>query len=214
MSIRGAPSVPAPAGRIIIGTPIIVVVSGPSGVGKDTLIERMAQMGHAHHFTITATTRPSRPGEREGVNHFFVTQDKFFNMVAANELLEWAHVYGNYYGVPKQQVRDAIARGQHVIVRVDVQGARRIREVLPEALFIFVTPPSLATLRAHLIKRGVNSPEDIERRLAAAKQEMMEADTFDYRVLNEEGRLDETVAEMARIIDWEANREPRRNIVL
>jgi len=212
--IRGASSVPAPAGRTVIGTPLIVVISGPSGVGKDTLIERMAQLGHGHHFTITATTRAPRPGEREGVNHFFVTQDSFFKMVAANELLEWAQVYGNYYGVPKQQVRGALARGQHVIVRVDVQGARRIREVLPEALFIFVTPPSLETLRAHLVKRGVNSPEDIERRLSAAKQEMAEADRFDYRVLNDEGQLDETVAEMAKIIDWEANREIPRKIVL
>jgi guanylate kinase len=190
------------------------VISGPSGVGKDTLIERMAALGHGHHFTITATTRSPRPGEKDGVNHFFVSRDQFFNMVAKKELLEWAEVYGNYYGVPKRQVRDALAGGRHVIVRVDVQGARRIREIVPEALFIFVTPPSLDTLREHLQKRGVNAPADIERRLAAAQVEIKEAATFDYSVENREGRLDETVAEVARVIEMESNRTPPRRMAL
>lgn len=190
------------------------MISGPSGVGKDTLIERMAALGHGHHFTVTATTRAPRPGEKEGVNHFFVSRDQFFSMVAKNELLEWAEVYGNYYGVPKQQVRDALAAGRHVIVRVDVQGARRIREIVPEALFIFVTPPSLETLHAHLVKRGVNSPDDIERRLAAAQVEIAEASAFDYSVENHEDRLDETVAEVATVIDRESRRSPSRKMVL
>ena len=188
------------------------MISGPSGVGKDTLIERMAALGHGHHFTITAPTRAPRPGENDGVNHFFVSRDQFFNMVARKELLEWAEVYGNYYGVPKQQVRDALARGRHVIIRVDVQGARRIREIVPQALFIFVTPPSLETLRAHLLKRGENSPADIERRLAAAQIEIAEAATFDYSVENHEDRLDETVAEVARGIEKESNRVPLRKV--
>jgi guanylate kinase len=193
-------------------TPLIVVISGPSGVGKDTLIERMAALGHDLHFTITATTRLPRPGEKEGVNHYFVTKDEFFNMVAKQELLEWAQVYGNYYGVPKQQVRAALKKGRHVIIRVDVQGARRIRQLVPEALFIFVVPPSLDILRGHLIRRGVNSSEDIERRLSAAKLEIAEADAFDYKVLNEEDRLDDTVAEVATIIDRESRRNPPRKI--
>ena len=195
-------------------TPLLVVISGPSGVGKDTLIERMAELGHDHHFTITATTRPPRPGEAEGVNHFFVTRDQFFNMVARGELLEWAQVYDNYYGVPKQQVRDALAKGRHVIIRVDVQGARRIREIVPEALFIFVMPPSLETLGRRLLKRGVNSQDDIEKRLAAAQQETAEAAAFDYTVVNKENRLDETVAEVAGTIDRESRRNPARKIAL
>jgi guanylate kinase len=191
---------------------LIVVISGPSGVGKDVLIERMAKLGHGHHFTITATTRAPRPGETEGVNHYFVSRDEFFNMVARGELLEWAQVYGNYYGVPRQQVRDALAQGRHAVVRVDVQGARRIREIAPEALFIFIMPPSMEVLRRHLERRGVNSEHDIRTRLEAAKREIDEARGFDYLVVNEEDRLDDTVAAVARIIAAESERQPPRTV--
>ena len=185
-------------------------MSGPSGVGKDTLIERMAELGHAHHFTVTATTRSPRPGERDGVNHHFLSHEQFLRMVENDELLEWALVYGNYYGVPKQQVRDALQEGRHVIMRVDVQGARRLRALMPEALFIFVMPPSLEVLRGHLERRGVNSEQEMEQRLKSARDELAEADLFDYRVVNHEHHLDDTVSEVAAIIDREARRDPPR----
>jgi guanylate kinase len=192
----------------------VVVISGPSGVGKDTLIERMAELGHRHHFTITATTREPRPGERDGINHHFVSRDEFINMIASDELLEWAEVFGNYYGVPRQQVRDALARGQHVLIRVDVQGARRLRELLPGALQIFVMPPSRSVLRKRLKERGVNSAEDMKRRLKAAQGEIQEAGLFDYVVVNEEGRLDDAVREVSEIFAKESRRQPSRNVTV
>jgi guanylate kinase len=131
-------------------------------------------------------------------------------MIAKDELLEWAEVYGNYYGVPKQQVRDALARGRHVIIRVDVQGARRLRQLLPEALQIFVMPPSIKVLRDRLEARGVNTEEDMENRLDAASREILESDEFDYCVVNEEDQLDEAVKQVTEIFHKESHRDPPR----
>ncbi len=195
-------------------TPLVVVISGPSGVGKDTLIERMAELGYDHHFTVTATTRSPRPGERDGVNHYFVDKEEFEGMISRDELLEWARVYGNYYGVPKQQVRDALRCGRHVVLRVDVQGSARLRSVVPEALFLFILPPSMEVLRTHLITRGVNSDEDIENRLAAAVEEMKQTDLYDYLLVNEEGMLDATAARVRTIIERESRRDPPRNVTI
>ena len=123
--------------------PLIVVVSGPSGVGKDTLLERMEELHSSlnFHFVVTATTRDPRSGERDGVNHHFLDREQFQDLIRDDALLEWAEVYDNYYGVPKAQVADALAAGKHVFVRVDVQGAARIRTLVPEALFVMVLPP-------------------------------------------------------------------------
>ena len=190
--------------------PLVVIISGPSGVGKDTLIERMSELGQHHHFTVTATTRPPRPGEQDGVNHQFLERDTFINMIARDELLEWAEIYGNYYGVPKQQVRDALSRGQHVLIRVDVQGARRLRQLLPEALQIFIMPPSMTVLRSRLEARGVNTEADMENRLEAANDEISESERFDYCVVNEENRLDDAAKQVSEIFRKESNREPPR----
>jgi guanylate kinase len=183
--------------------PLVVVISGPSGVGKDALLERMAKLGCDYHFTITTTTRAPRTGELDGVNHYFVSETRFQEMRDNNELLESARVYGNFYGVPKKQVNKALADGKNVLIRVDVQGAARLRSVIPQALFIFVLPPSLESLRQRLTDRGVNSNDEIQTRLAAARDELQEAEAFDYRIVNEEGELDSTVQNLRDIIERE-----------
>ena len=191
-------------------TPLVVVISGPSGVGKDVLIEGMAGRGLDYHFTVTATTRDPRPGEQEGVNHYFLNVDEFERAIAEDELLEWARVYGNYYGVPKQQVRDALSQGKHVIIRVDVQGALRIKELAPETLMIFIHPPNLQVLRERLERRGVNSESDISRRLDAAVAEIEHSSAFDRQVVNREGELDASVDEVIEIVYKESTRVPPR----
>ena len=192
--------------------PLVVVISGPSGVGKDTLLERMSEMGFDYHFTVTATTRAPRPGEICGVNHFFLTRDRFLEMVDNSELLEWARVFGNFYGVPKEQVRQALAKGTHVLIRVDVQGARRLRTIVPEAVFIFVAPPSTESLRVRLLERGVNSAEDMDTRLRAADVEIREASMFDHIVVNEDDKQDEAVVKVREIIRRESMRCPPRRV--
>ena len=196
--------------------PLIVVVSGPSGVGKDTLLERMAELKHdfKFHFVVTATTRPARDGEREGVNHHFLTRERFKEMIEQNELLEWAEVYGNFYGVPRTQVREALRAGKHVLCRVDVQGAERLRALVPDAVFVFVMPPNLEVLRERLLARNQDTPESIERRMAAAESEIDQAKYFDYEVVNEDGMLDESVHCLVRIIEEESRRQPPRRIAV
>jgi guanylate kinase len=193
--------------------PIVVVISGPSGVGKDVMIDRMIESDRiGFHFTVTATTRDPRPGEKDGINHHFVTVDDFVNLIANDDLLEWAQVYGNYYGVPKKQVRDALTAGNHVILRVDVQGAKRLSEIIPEALLIFIIPPSLDVLKSHLEKRGVDLEVEMTKRLAAANEEISQAHLFDFTVTNEEDCLDDTVNEVVEIIESESQRIPPRRV--
>ncbi len=190
-----------------------MIVSGPSGVGKDVMIDRMIESDRfGFHFTVTATTRNPRTGEQDGVNHHFMTVDDFINMIASDDLLEWAQVYDNYYGVPKQQVQDALDAGNHVIIRVDVQGAKRLSEIIPEALLIFITPPSLDVLKMHLENRGVDSEVEMTKRLAAATEEINQASLFDFTVTNEEDQLDVTVDSVVAIIESESQRVPPRNV--
>ena len=180
---------------------LLVVISGPSGVGKDVIIEEMVRQNPKdYHFTVTATTRKPRDNELNGVNHYFLSLKEFTSMIDNDELLEWAKVYGNYYGVPKKQVNDALTDGNHVIIRVDVQGAKRIKSIMPESILIFIHPPNFDILRNHLIKRGVNSDKDISIRLAEAKNEIPQSKNFDYSIINEENKLIETVEKIYNII--------------
>ena len=194
--------------------PMIVVLSGPSGVGKDAILERMAELKYPYHFVITATTRKPRPGELDGVNHYFVDRERFQELIDSNELLEHAEVYGNMYGVPKQQVREALAAGRHVMIRVDVQGAERIRQLVKDALLIFIMPPDLQSLQARLEDRGVDALEAITERRSKAIDEMNDADWFDVSIVNHDDRLDEAVREVINVIDAESERESPRNFNL
>jgi guanylate kinase len=191
--------------------PLLVVISGPSGVGKDSILMRMREIGFPFHFVVTATSRPMRPGERAGYDYHFVGEERFREMIAQEELLEWAEVYGHYKGIPKHEVREALMSGRDVILRIDVQGAATLRGLAPHAVFIFVAPGQFDELRTRLRWRRTESPDEMERRLGLARQEMDAVDQFDYVVLNHEDRLDEAVGQIRAIIVAEKQRvRPRR----
>lgn len=190
---------------------LLVVLSGPSGVGKDTVLMRMRELGFPFHFVVTANSRPQRPGEIDGVDYHFVTTQQFEAMIEHEELLEWALVYGQYKGIPKKEVRQALDSGRDVILRVNVDGASTIKKIAPEAVFIFIAPASLDELRYRLQLRRTESPEEIEQRLAQAQHELEQVVNFDYAIINHEARLDEAVGQIRAIIVAEKQRVfPRR----
>ena len=203
-------------GRPVAGAsqPLLVVLSGPSGVGKDATLSQMKQTGCSYLFSVTATTRSKRPLERDGVDYIFLTEERFLEMVQRGEFLEWARVYGHTYGVPKTQVQTALAQGRDVIVKVDVQGAASIKKLVPEAVFIFLAPPDQRTLERRLIQRMTDSGGDLALRLQTAAEEMQALSWFDYVIVNEDGRLDETVAKTQAIITAEKCRVDPRTIKL
>ncbi len=193
-------------------TPLFIVLSGPSGVGKDSIILRLKELGRPYHFVVTATTRSPRPAEADGVDYHFLSQDEFDAVLEADGFIEHAHVYGRSYGVPRAQVAGALESGKDVIMRIDVQGAATIRRLAPTALLIFVAPPSVADLAKRLELRDADSPESIARRLATVPDEMERIDLFDYVVTNEDGRLDDAVAVVEAIIAAEHARVIPRKI--
>jgi guanylate kinase len=194
--------------------PLLVVLSGPSGVGKDSILMRMREIGFPFHFVVTATSRPMRPGERAGYDYHFVGEERFKEMIEHEELLEWAEVYGHYKGIPKSEVREALESGRDVVLRIDIQGAATVRRIAPQALFIFVAPGNFDELRSRLRWRRTESPDEIERRLGVARQEMEVVDQFDYVVLNHEDRLDDAVGQIRAIIVAEKQRVRPRRIAL
>lgn len=194
--------------------PLLVVISGPSGVGKDTVLMRMREFGMPFHFMVTTTSREQRPGEVEGFDYHFVSKAHFEDMIANDDLLEHAVVYGEFKGIPKSQVRNALRSGKDVILRIDVQGAATIRQLAPEAILIFLIPPSKAELASRLRLRRTESPEALERRLLLADDEMQRVDEFDYVVLNPEARPDEAASTIQSIIRAEKARIRPRRIML
>lgn len=194
--------------------PLLLVLSGPSGVGKDLLLSRLREAGRPYHFTVTATTRPKRGGERDGVDYHFVSKERFEAMIANNELLEWAMVFDNYYGVPRAQVMDALRRGQDVILKIDVQGAATVREIAPDALFIFLAPPSEAELERRLRGRSSESAEALAARIEQARHELQEAAKFDYAVVHHTDATDEAALRIEDIIRRERRRNPPRAVNL
>jgi guanylate kinase len=191
--------------------PLLIILSGPSGVGKDTVLQRMQERNLPFHFVVTATTRPIRPNEVHGKDYFFVSHDEFARMIESDELLEYAIVYNDYKGIPKQQVREAMASGMDVIMRIDVQGAASIRKLAPEALLVFLTTESEDELVNRLKERKTETPEGINLRIATARQELKRIDEFDYVVINSDYQLDETVDTLSAIIQAEHHRiKPRK----
>lgn len=194
--------------------PLLIVISGPSGVGKDTVIERMKDRDHRFHFVVTATTRAPRPEEQHGVDYFFYTHDEFAQMIENDELLEYAIVYNDYKGIPKSQVRKALESGVDVVMRVDVQGAASIRKLSPQALLIFLTTEDEQELIDRLRTRKTETPEGLNLRIAMARQEMKRIDEFDYVVVNRDQALDDTVGTILAIIKAEHHRVNPRKVTL
>jgi guanylate kinase len=194
--------------------PLLIVLSGPSCAGKDAAIKQMKAQGFPFHFVITATTRSRRPGEVDGVDYIFLSRDEFTRMVAAGEFLEHAVVYGDYKGIPKSQVREAMAGDRDVIMRIDVQGAATVRSIVPEAVFIFLTPSSEREMVNRLRRRKTETPEELELRIATAREEIKRVTEFDYVVVNRDGALDQTVETIAAIITAEKCRVRQRTISL
>jgi guanylate kinase len=176
------------------GAPLLFVVSGPSGAGKDSVVDGLKARGAPCHYAITATTRAPRGSEVDGVHYHFRTTDAFRQMIDAGELLEWAQVYENFYGTPKFELREAAQRGQDVVVKVDVQGAASIKRALPQAILMFIAPGSVESLAERLGGRQTDTEHQRTVRLNAARAEMQAVDWFDYVIVNRDGRLDEAVA--------------------
>ncbi len=190
--------------------PLLVVISGPAGVGKDSLIQRLRERDHPFHFVITATDRAPRPGEVHGVDYFFLSTAEFLRMEREGELLEHALVYGQHKGIPKQQVREALASGRDVVMRLDVQGAATIRRMVPDAVLIFLMASSEEELERRLRTRGWDSPAQLQRRIATAREEMKRVPEFDYVVINRDSELERAVDDVMAIIRAEHCRvEPR-----
>ena len=183
--------------------PLLVVLSGPSGVGKDAALDALKLLARPWRFVVTATTRPQRPGEQDGVDYIFLETAAFLKMKERDDLLESAQVYDYWYGVPRNQVRQGLQDGKDVILKVDVQGADTVRELAPDALFIFMIPSSLDELRSRLTKRMTEKPSEVDLRLSIAQSELGRVGEFDYRVVNREGQLEQTVAEIDAIITAE-----------
>ncbi len=194
--------------------PLLIVLSGPSGVGKDAVLARIQSSGYALEYIITVTTRRQRVKERDKVDYHFVSTEQFQKMIARNELLEWANVYGNLYGVPKKLVEQALDRGQDTIVKVDIQGATTIKKLLPQSVFIFLMPPSMEELISRLKQRHTESPFNLDLRIKTAEQEIKQLPLFDYVVTNRQDEIDLAVLDITSIITAEKCRVTPREINL
>ncbi len=194
--------------------PLLIVISGPSGVGKDSVVQRMKERGFPFHFVVTATTRGRRENETHGKDYWFVSKDEFARMIEENELIEYAIVYGDYKGIPKWEVRDALASGQDVIMRVDVQGAETVRKLAPEALLIFITCESEDELEHRLRERKTETADSLALRIATARKELQRIEAFDYVVINHDFQLDDTVDKVRAIIAAEHLRVHQRKVDL
>ena len=197
-------------------TPMLVIISGPSGVGKDTIIAAMQERGHhpPYHYVVTCTTRSRRPNEIDRVSYNFVTEEQFLALRDAGELLEANEVHGHWYGTPRAGVREAMSRGQHAILKIDVQGAQVVKACVPQALLIFVVPPSIETLNQHLQARRTETPEELAIRQKNAAIELARQYDYDHVVVNEEGRVAVTAERIEQIIAQEERAGTRGKVIV
>jgi guanylate kinase len=186
--------------------PLLLILSGPSGAGKDAVIKKLKTVHFPMAHITTMTTRPRRPKEKDGIDYNFVTREQFQQLIDQGELLEWANVYGNFYGVPKQAVREALSAGKDTIIKIDVQGAATIKQIVPQAVFIFLAPLTLQELIDRLTIRNTESEENLKLRIDTVKEEMKKIDMFDYLAINEHGKMDCVVDEIRAIITAEKMR--------
>lgn len=191
--------------------PLVLVISGASGVGKDAVINKLREVREGLHFVVTATSRAMRPGEIDGRDYFFVSKDDFLSMVEKDELLEHALVYGDYKGIPKKQIQEFMAKGYDIVLRVDIQGAQTLRKILGNsAVFIFIVAESELAMVERLIDRRTESHEELLVRVATAREEIRHIKDFDYVVVNAKGKLDDSVKRVESIIDAEKSKVHQR----
>ena len=194
--------------------PLLLVLSGPSGAGKDAVLTRMRELGYPLQYITTVTTRLKRARERDNVDYHFISREEFQEMIERDELLEWASVYGNWYGVPRKPVKQALDKRRNTVVKVDIQGAATIKKILPQAVFIFLTPPSIEELVSRLKRRRTESPSDLALRTKTAEEELKQMHLFDYVVFSRRGELDRAVSDIEAIIAAEKCRATPREISL
>jgi len=192
----------------------LVIISGPSGVGKDTIIAALAARPRDpdYHYVVTCTTRAPRPGELPGVSYRFLTRAEFHALREAGELLEANEVHGNWYGTPRRDVAEALAAGYDVILKIDVQGARVVKERVPDALLVFIVPPSLEALFQRLRSRATETADELELRQRNAAIELARQGDYDRVVVNETGEIERTAAEIEAIIEQEKRRNSERQV--
>jgi len=194
--------------------PLMIVISGPSGAGKDSVLHEMKKRDLPIHFVVTANTRTPRLNEREGVDYFFVSRQRFEEMIANKELIEYSAVYNDYKGVPRVQVEQALQSGKDVVMRLDVQGAEKIRNLYPQALLIFLVPANEEEWRERLKNRAGQPPADLDLRIQKAQEELLKLPVFDYIVVNSQNKLSQAVDVVEAILKAEHHRTCPRSTIL
>jgi guanylate kinase len=192
----------------------VIILSGPSGVGKDAVLNRLKVRHFPADFIITVTTRPKRTNEIDGKDYNFISESAFQDLLNQDGLLEHAKVYGNWYGVPRAPVKAALEKGRDVIIKVDVQGAATIKKILPQAVFIFLAPPSMDELSSRLVQRRTESTDDLSVRLKTAEDEIDQVRNFDYIVFNHGNRIEGALDQISAIVASEKCRSKRREVRL
>ena len=190
--------------RQAVGKGILLVFSGPSGVGKGTICRALQQDNPSLQLSVSATTRPSRKGEVDGKQYYFLSKGSFIKMIKEGQLLEWAEVYGYYYGTPRHFVQEMLDRGNDVMLEIDIQGALQVKERFPEAVLIFIAPPTRSELVSRLVSRGTDSPWEIKKRLGCMTAEIKLADRYDYIVIND--KIENVLHKVRAIITAEKSR--------